>query len=100
VSKTLPVGRNELFSKAVKWFEAQSKFNETTYVKPRSSETPKRSNWRCDFVDKSKFIATVEGIHQKSKLILTHTAIPTKEESDSWKTFWKSALDELVESTG
>ena len=95
VSKTAAVSRAVLFRRVVTWFEAQSELNGSEPMKPRSSETPKRSTWRCDFADGSKFSATIEDSGEKSRLILTHTAIPTKQEADSWKDFWRDTADKL-----
>lgn len=97
VSKTAEMSRDELFEKVVKWFEKQNELNGSESLKQRSSKTPKRSTWRCDFADGSKFSATVEESKEKSKLILTHTAVPTKEEADEWKEFWRNIADKLIE---
>jgi len=88
VSKTIATSRDDLFAAVVEWFEIQDDLNGQVALKPRSSETPKRSNWRCDFADGSKFAATVEGNDTKSKLVLSHTAVPSKQEADGWKAFW------------
>lgn len=79
-----------------KWFEQQDTFDGQTPHKPRSTETPRRSNWRCDFADGSKFSATVEGDDKKSKLVLAHTAIPTKQEANDWKKYWKDVTAQIV----
>lgn len=92
VSKTLPINRTELFPKVVKWFENQSTLHNQAPLMPRSSETSKRSNWRCNFNDGSKFAATAEPSGDKTKLVLSHTAIPTKSQADAWKIYWKQTL--------
>ncbi|MFZ2545391.1 MAG: hypothetical protein WAW80_05430 [Candidatus Saccharimonadales bacterium] len=97
VSKTATTSRNALFQKAVKWFEKQSELNGSEPLKLRSSKTPMRSNWRCDFADGSKFSATVEDNGEKSKLVLSHTSIPTKQKADEWKDFWRNTADQLIE---
>lgn len=97
VSKTVSVQRGDLFPRVVEWFESQAKLNNQDILKPRSSETPRRSTWRCDFADKSKFSATVEDNGAKSKLVLSHTAIPDKQQSDDWRQHWRKVADELVE---
>ena len=96
VSKTITKPRDVVFSEVVKWLESQNEFNGQEPLKPRSSTTPKRSNWRCDFADKSKFVATVEGDDKKSKLVLSHTAVPSKKEVDDWKAYWKSVPEQLA----
>lgn len=96
VSKTVATSRSKLFLQTVEWFENQNELSGRKPLKPRSAETPKRSNWRCDFADGSKFTATVEGDDKKSKLVLTHTSIPTKEEADNLKVFWKAVADKLA----
>jgi len=95
VSKTIAVPREACFSNTVKWFESRSDVNRQKMLKPRTSETLKRSNWRCDFADGSKFAATVEESVGKSKLVLSHTAIPTKGDADRWRVYWKHVVDEL-----
>lgn len=97
VSKTVASVREELFPATVSWFESQKKLNKQTPAKPRSSETPKRSTWRCDFKDGSKFSATVEGAGEKSKLVLAHTAIPTQEEATAWKDFWREVATSIAD---
>lgn len=97
VSKTIQTSRSNLFPTVVSWFEAQGELDRREYVKPRSSQTPKRSSWRCDFVDGSKFAATVEDSDNKSKLVLSHTDIPTKQEADTWKEFWRSVADKFIQ---
>lgn len=92
VSKTITASRDDLFATVTKWFDAQSTLNNHEVLKPRSTQTPKRSNWRCDFADGSKFAATVEGSDTKSKLVLSHTAIPNKQEADDWKAFWTDTI--------
>lgn len=96
VSKTAATSRNTLFPQLVEWFENQSEFNGSAPLKSRSSETPKRSTWRCDFADGSKFSSTVEENGEKSKLILSHTAVPTKQEADDWKDFWRNTAEQLI----
>jgi hypothetical protein len=98
VSKTASIPRDELFPEIVKWFERQEKLNKNIFSDSRISETPNRSNWRCNFSDKSKFSATVENNGEKSKLVLSHTAIPTKADATSWKQYWQQIVDDLVES--
>ncbi len=97
VSKTVATPRSNCFKQVVNWFENQSKFNGSKFIKPRSTETPKRSNWRCDFSDGSKFAATVEGDNKKSKLILSHTSLPSKQAADEWKVFWRNVADKLAD---
>jgi len=96
VSKTVAKSRVDLFAQTVEWFEGQSELNGSEILKSRSSETPKRSNWRCNFIDGSKFSSTIEGNDQRSKLILAHTALPNKEDADEWKIFWAKIAQELT----
>lgn len=96
VSKTALESRNNLFPRVVKWFESQKKLNGREFIKPRSTETPKRSNWRCDFSDKSKFTATVEDNGLKSKLVLSHTDIPSQKQADAWKVYWQQTAQRLI----
>lgn len=100
ISKTVASSRSNLFIRVVEWFEGHTELNGQELHKPRSSETPNRSNWRCDFADGSKFAATVEGDDKKSKLVLSHTSVPSKQEADNWKVFWKKVADELVSKGG
>lgn len=93
VSKTVALSRVELFVRICEWCDAQADFDGHAPLKARTSETPKRSNWRCDFSDGSKFAATVEAAGDKAKLVLTHTAVPTKQEADAWKVYWKGVAD-------
>lgn len=97
VSKTTQFSREVLFSRVVEWFGSQATLNNHEVLKPRSTETPKRSTWRCDFADKSKFSATVEGVGEKAKLVLAHTAIPSAEEAETWKSFWQSEIVRYIE---
>jgi len=92
VSKTVEKSRDDLFKQVVAWFDGHTELNGSDPLRPRSSQTPKRSNWRCDFGDGSKFSATVEGGDKKSKLVLAHTALPNKKEADNWKTFWTKTI--------
>lgn len=96
VSKTVDLPPTELFQKVVEWFEKQDELNRSEPLKTRSSQTPKRSTWRCDFADGSKFSATIEANGEKAKLILAHTAVPTKTEADNWKDHWRSTADQLI----
>ena len=97
VSKTSDTPRSEQFARIVAWFESQPELNRQRILKPRSSETPKRSNWRCDFEDGSKFAATVEENGDKSKIVLSQTAIPSKEVADEQKAYWKTTLADLIQ---
>lgn len=97
VSKTSNLPRHEQFARVVAWFEMQREFSGQQPLKPRSSETPKRSNWRCDFEDGSKFAATVEENGEKSKVVLSQTAIPSKEAADEQKVYWKTVLGEIIQ---
>lgn len=92
VSKTVQSPRDIMFKTLVAWLADQKTFNSKQPLKQRVSETPKRSNWRCDFDDGSKFAATVEG-ETKSKIVLSHTDIVSKESADDWKKYWKSVLE-------
>ncbi len=96
VSKVVARPRDEFFPSVVEWFEGQHELNGTAPLKMRSSETPKRSNWRCDFADGSKFAATVEVNGEKSKLVLSHTDVPTQEEHDAWKAYWREVAEALA----
>jgi hypothetical protein len=95
VSKAVIKPRDVLFAQAVEWFEGQSILDGKEYTNPRQTTTPKRSNWRCDFEDGSKFAVTVEGNEEKSKLVLSHTAVPTQDEANQWKAYWASVADTL-----
>ena len=95
ISKTTTMPRDVLFQKVVSWFEEQSKLNGFELTKPRSSETPKRSTWRCDLADGSKFSATVEDSGEKARLVLSHTAIPTQSEAEEWRMYWRSIANTL-----
>lgn len=97
VSKSVASPREELFTRAVEWFESQSTLNGKAYAKPRQTVTPKRSNWRCDFDDGSKFAVTVEDGAAKSKLVLSHTAVSTQADAERWKEFWSSVASSLAE---
>ncbi|MGI9027891.1 MAG: hypothetical protein ACR2FM_03590 [Candidatus Saccharimonadales bacterium] len=96
VSKTVPQARSKVFIRVVEWFEKRNELNGREPLKPRSTQTPNRSNWRCDFADGSKFAATVEGDDIKSKLVLSHTLVQSEKEADNWKVFWKNVADELT----
>ncbi len=96
ISKTIAKPRDVVFLQVTEWLEQQVEFNGCAQLKARSSTTPKRSNWRCDFSDKSKFAATVEGDNKKSKLVLSHTAVPSKTEADNWKVYWKNVANQLA----
>ncbi|MBA3758206.1 hypothetical protein H0X10_01060 [Candidatus Saccharibacteria bacterium] len=96
ISKAIPKPRDVVFSQVTEWLEQQVEFNGREQLKARSSTTPKRSNWRCDFSDKSKFAATVEGNDEKSKLVLSHTAVPSKTEADIWKVYWRNVANQLA----
>lgn len=96
VSKTVAARRDNFFPKIVKWFDSRKELNGNQLMNPRCSETPRRSNWRCNFADGSKFAATVEEGGEKSKLVLSHTALPSKQEADDWKAFWKNIADKLA----
>lgn len=97
VSKAVARPRDEFFPVVTKWFESQGDFNGAAPLKMRSTETPKRSNWRCDFADGSKFAATVEVNGDKSKLVLSHTDVPSQEEHDAWKEYWRHVASKLSE---
>lgn len=96
VSKTIHRPKEKLFHEVVEWFEKQSTLQGYSFMQTRKSETPKRSNWRCNFIDGSKFTATIENSGEKSKLVLSHTAIAKRDESVRWKQFWTGILDELA----
>ena len=97
VSKTVARPRDEVFPAVVSWFEDKAELRQHEPQKPRTSETSKRSTWRCDFTDGSKFSATVEDTGEKAKLVLSHTAVPTKEDADAWKVYWKDVADTIVD---
>lgn len=96
VSKSVARPRAKLFPATVGWLEAKDNLKGEKPLRSRSTETPKRSNWRCDFSDGSKFAATVEENGEKSKLVLSHTAVPTEQKADKWKLYWKEVADELA----
>lgn len=98
VSKTVAKPREVLFSRAVEWFEGRSTLDGKEYANPRQTVTPKRSNWRCDFNDGSKFAVTVEeSAREKSKLVLSHTDVPNPAEADHWRVYWAMTADMLKE---
>lgn len=95
VSKTVGLSSEELFECAVAWMESQHDLNNHVVNKPRSSQTPKRSNWRCNFDDGSKLTATVEEAGEKSKIVVAVTDVPSKGLADEWKTFWQEHIIKL-----
>lgn len=99
VSKAVTEPREALFLRSVEWFENNSEHNGKVYINPRQTITPKRSNWRCDFNDGSKFAVTVEGDDTKSKLVLSHTAVPDYQSAEQWKAHWKSVVDILINAS-
>lgn len=96
VSKTYQQGRKVMFDGVIEWFEHKEDFAGVKVTHMRISHTPKRSNWRCNFPDGSKFAATVEGSGQTSKIVLSHTALPSKQEADRWRKYWREILQNLV----
>ena len=96
ISKSIAKPRSVLFGEITKWFDTKSELNGQSPLKPRSTETPKRSNWRCSFLDKSTFAATVEDSGSKSKLVLSHTNVPTLHEAEEWKQYWRTVADDLT----
>ena len=92
VSKTIAKSRDLLFAQVVEWFESHEDFDGESYSNPRKTVTPKRSNWRCDFDDGSKFAVTVEGNELKSKLVFSHTALPNKAVADQRKAYWTQVI--------
>jgi hypothetical protein len=95
VSKSVPFDKATMFGKLAAWLAEHKEFDGQAPTKQRVSETPKRSNWRCDFADGSKFAATVEGAGS-TKIVLSHTAVPTQKDAVKWKEYWKNLLEEYV----
>lgn len=98
VSKSSPKSREELFGRVIEYFESTDELNGHELLNKRSSQTPRRSNWRCDFADGSKFAATVEGGDARSKLVLSHTALPSKQVADQWKSYWSAIAQGFSET--
>lgn len=98
VSKTIAGTRDEVFARVVDWFGNQKLLHEQTPSSPRTSATPKRSTWRCNFADGNAFSATVEDAsNNKSKLVFAHTNLPDKNSADSWKAFWRTIIEQFVQ---
>lgn len=97
VSKSVPFARSVVFNKLENLLAGRTEFNTHKPSNQRISQTPKRSNWRCDFADGSKFAATIEG-SESAKIVLSHTAIPTKKDADDWKEYWKTLQAEFIKS--
>lgn len=96
VSKIVAKSRRDLFPQVVDWLESQPDLKGHDFTRSRTSETPKRSYWRCDFADGSRFVAAIEDSGEKSKLAFLHTAIPTKQDADEWREFWRGVADQVM----
>ncbi len=97
VSRSVSFSGEIVFVKLEKYLSDCQDFNGQQPNDQRTSKTPKRSNWRCNFKDGSKFTATVEGT-DNAKIIFSHTAIPSKKELDGWKRYWKYLLEKFTKT--
>lgn len=97
VSKTVDLRTQELFKRAATWLDGQATINNQKVLKARNSTTPKRSIWRCDFGDGSKFSASVEAAGEKAKIVIALTDIPEKAIADDQKSFWQEEIRKLYE---
>lgn len=95
VSKTIDKPRDTLFAELVSWFESQYRLNNLEPTNARTSQTPVRSYWRCELSDGSRFAASVESSGDKSKLVLTHTKLPSNQQIDQLKVYWTEVLSGL-----
>lgn len=97
ISKSINEERTILFNRCKELLDKFDSINGLQVLKPRFSETPARSNWRCDFSDGSKALWSVDvKTPEKSQLVIRQTHMTSSEVSALWKEFWTQFLNEHI----
>lgn len=96
VTKTLVGTKEDVYAL---WTEAHShakEFRGNVIKNVRTSTTPVRLYWRCDFADGSTFaIATEQRAPGKAMIAATHTKLKSEAEKDQWRLYWKELISKL-----
>ncbi len=93
VSKTVEGTRDEVYASYAEKLSQTEQFNNLTTDNERTSTTPVRSYWKCDFSDGSKIIWSFEQKNPgKVLLVAMHTGLASSESAVKWRDFWKEYL--------
>lgn len=97
VSKSVNEGRAQLFERCTQVLSIFRLLNDLEISNPRSSVTPVRSNWRCEFSDGSKTVWSVDvKTPEKSQLVIRQTNMKSTEEATLWKKFWTDFVEKNI----
>lgn len=96
VTKLIPGSKANVFALWREAYDHATEFDGVPIANIRTSSTPIRSYWRCDFADGSRFSISVEQrTPAKAMIAATHTKLNANETKDQWQRFWKAALEKL-----
>lgn len=95
-SRTMPLDRDAAIAAWVAAHGDAAEHRRCAVLKPRPSRTEKRSFWRFDLegAGRVEVSATPKG-DDKVTLGVNHDAMPTGEEIEEWRAYWKSLLAAL-----
>lgn len=93
VSKTISGNLEDTFATRVEQLNAQDSFDGEVVSNVRTSITPVRSYWRCNFADGTKLTWSFEPKGtDRVFMVVQHTAIKSAEQSQRWEQFWAEYL--------
>lgn len=96
VTKTLIGTKEDVFAL---WAEAHGEakeFRGEAVKNVRTSTTPVRLYWRCDFADGSSFaIATEQKDPSRAMIAATHTKLKSEADKEQWRQYWKELISKL-----
>lgn len=96
VNKNFDGSREEIFARVRDWADGKADFDGHKFMSARTSVTPVRSYWRCDFADGTKLDVAV-GPRSDGDFMVTisHTKLRSSEDAEHWRSYWKQEIATL-----
>jgi hypothetical protein len=97
LSRTLAGTMDEVFERWLRHVADRTDFNGVLIAKtPTTSQTATRRHWGCGLEGGARLSADVNPKDAgKSILTVTHAKLPSAEEAERWKAYWRSELEAL-----
>lgn len=96
VTKLIPGSKKNVFALWCEAYEHSTAFDGKPIENVRTSVTPVRLYWRCDFADGSRLAVAVEQRTPTKALIsATHTKLSSDNDKNNWQRFWHDKLGKL-----
>lgn len=96
VTKVVPGTKQDVFALWTEAYNGTKEFDGHRVDNIRTSSTPLRLYWRCDFSDGSRLAVAVEQkTPEKALIAIAHTKLGGDIDREQWQRYWRHALEKL-----